>query len=197
MLSRILLTGLTVLGLSSPAFAHLDPEAHGSFASGFTHPIFGLDHVLAMIAVGLWAVLLDGKALWGLPSAFVGAMIAGFGLALAGVPLPAVEPMIMGSVVLLGALVAFALQLKWTHAAVVVGIFGLFHGYAHGGEIGSAGELGYALGFVVATALLHALGLLIGYAGKLNVSPTSRRAEFLTRILGAATAVIGLTLIAG
>lgn len=183
--------------IATPALAHLDPGEHGSFASGFTHPIFGTDHVLAMIAVGLWAALLSGRAFIGLPTAFVGAMIIGFGLALVGVPLPVVEPVILFSVVALGVLVAFAVRLDWKVAAAVVGAFGLFHGHAHGGEIGSAGELGYAAGFVLATAILHAVGLLIGYAGAVNLDGSTKYGEILTRALGAVTAIAGLTLIAG
>jgi len=182
--------------LSSPAYAHLDPASHGSFAAGFTHPVFGLDHVLAMIAVGLWAALIGGKAIWALPSAFVGLMIAGFGLSLLGIHVPLVEPVILASVVALGALVALAARFALLPSALLVGVFGFFHGHAHGGEIGGAGELGYAAGFVAATVLLHAAGVLIGYGAKVGLGRETRRGELATRFLGGVTALCGLALMA-
>lgn len=194
---RGFLSAAALVLLATPASAHLDPASHGSFAAGFTHPVFGLDHVLAMIAVGLWAALLGGKAIWTLPSAFVGAMIIGFAGALAGFHLPYVEPVILASVVALGALVALAARFPLTPSAMLVGAFGFFHGHAHGGEIGSAGELGYAAGFVLATALLHLAGVLIGYGAKVGLGPETRRGELATRFLGAVTAVCGLALMAG
>lgn len=182
---------------ASPALAHLDPAAHGSFAAGFTHPLFGTDHVLAMIAVGLWAALLGGRAVVALPTAFVGAMVAGFALSLAGVPLPYVEPFILASVVVLGVVVALALRLPLGLSAAVVAAFGICHGHAHGGEIGSAGELGYAAGFVLATALLHAAGLLIGYGANIATRNDPTRASRIIRALGVVTALGGAYLAAG
>ena len=194
---RGLLAAAGLVLVTSPAYAHLDPGSHGSFAAGFSHPVFGLDHVLAMIAVGLWAALLGGKAIWGLPTAFVGSMVAGFALALTGLHLPFVEPVILISVVALGALVAVAARFPVLPSAAIVGLFGLFHGHAHGGEIGSAGELGYAAGFMLATALLHAAGVLIGYGAKVGLGPETRRGELATRFLGGVTALCGLALMAG
>lgn len=187
----------SLTALSSPAFAHLDPSEHGSFAAGFTHPVFGLDHVLAMIAVGLWGALAGGKGIWALPTAFVGSMVAGFLLALAGVHLPFVEPMILASVVAIGALVAFALPLPLVASVLITALFGLFHGHAHGGEMGTAAILTYGLGFVCATALLHAAGVLIGYGTRVGLGSDGRRGEIATRILGGLTAAAGLFLIAG
>ncbi|MEP4769838.1 MAG: HupE/UreJ family protein [Roseibium sp.] len=192
--------GLYIFGMSiaaTPAFAHLDPTEHGSFASGFTHPVFGLDHVLAMIAVGLWAALIGGRTIWILPSAFVGFMIFGFASSLADMSVPFVEPVILCSVVVLGALVALAARLPLLPSAILVGAFGFFHGYAHGGEIGIAGELGYAVGFILATALLHAAGLMIGYGAKVGLDPETRHGELATRFLGGMTALCGLVLMAG
>src|SRR5690606_19576432 len=94
---------------ASPAFAHLNPAEHGSFAAGFTHPLSGADHILAMVAVGLWAAMLGGRALFVVPAAFVGVMLLGFVAALLGMPLPFVEPVILASVVVLGLMVALAL----------------------------------------------------------------------------------------
>lgn len=173
--------------VSTPAFAHLDPVEHGSFAAGFTHPLFGVDHLLAMIAVGLWASLIGGKALWAVPAGFVGAMLFGFGLAMVGVGLPLVEPLILASVVVLGLVVMLALRLPAAAGAALVGFFALFHGHAHGGEMGEAGMFAYAAGFAAGTALLHAAGLGLGIA-------LGRHGQALARIAGGMTAAAGLYL---
>ncbi|MCO8145079.1 HupE/UreJ family protein [Rhodovulum tesquicola] len=163
-MKRLALALAPALLAASPALAHLDPVAHGSFAAGFTHPVFGLDHILAMVAVGLWAVTLGGRALVALPAAFVGAMTLGFALALVGLPLPMVEPMILASVLVLGVLVALAVRLPLAAGAAVVGALALFHGHAHGAEMGGATALAYLGGFALATALLHGAGVLAGWA---------------------------------
>jgi urease accessory protein len=188
---------VAVLGLTAtPAFAHLDPAAHGSFAAGFTHPLFGADHVLAMIAVGLWAVLLaqatDRRALWLVPAAFVGTMTAGFAAAMLALPLPFVEPVILASVVMIGLLAAVALNVAILPAMALVGFFAFFHGHAHGGEIGDAGALPYAAGFALATALLHAAGVVVGML--LGKALGGVGGRFATRIGGGATALGGLWL---
>jgi urease accessory protein len=182
---------------ATPALAHLDPSEHGSFMAGFTHPLFGLDHILAMVAVGLWAAMLGGRAIWIVPAAFVGTMALGFGLAMAGVGLPFVEPLILASVVVLGLVVAAAVRLPAVAGALLVGAFALFHGHAHGAELGAATALPYLFGFVVATALLHAAGIALGLAlgSGLGIGPA--RGRLLTRALGGATAVAGIALIAG
>jgi urease accessory protein len=176
---------------ASPALAHVDPVAHGSFAAGMTHPVFGADHVLAMVAVGLLAVILGGRALWALPAAFLSCMAAGFGLALAGVALPLVEPMILASVMALGLLVALAARLPLGAAAAMVGVFGLAHGAAHGGELGAAGALAFGAGFLAATALLHGAGIALGVAAKQVAGGT------VARVLGAMVAVAGGVLAVG
>lgn len=172
---------------ASPALAHLSPEEHGSFMAGLSHPVFGLDHILAMIAVGLWAALLGGRAFWALPGAFVGAMIVGFAAAVVAVPLPLVEPMILVSVFALGLAVALALRLPIGTAAGLVALFGLFHGHAHGGELGTAGALAFGAGFAFSTALLHGLGVAIAVMAGRAVAGTG-----LLRGLGWATAAGGL-----
>lgn len=178
-----------------PAFAHLDPVAHGSLAAGFSHPLFGADHILAMVAVGLWAALLGGRALWLVPAAFVATMAAGFGGALIGAPLPFVEPVILASVVTIGLLAATALRVPTGAAMAMVGFFALFHGHAHGGELGSAGALSFAVGFAAATALLHAAGVAAGLGlGRLLAGAAGRTA---TRVAGALTAAGGLWLAIG
>ncbi|KQZ54514.1 protein hupE [Rhizobium sp. Root149] len=178
-----------------PAFAHLDPLEHGSIAAGLSHPLFGADHVLAMVAVGLWAAQIATdpnrrQALWLVPAAFVAMMVLGFGLAVAGAPLPFVEPAILASVMGLGLLVALAVRVPVAASAAVVGIFALFHGYAHGGELGSAAALQFGLGFAVATAFLHLIGVGLGMR-------TARLAPAIGRFAGAATALAGLSLAFG
>ena len=182
-----------LLGLAAtPALAHLDPGAHGSFLAGLSHPVLGLDHVLAMIGVGLWGAVLGGRARWVLPTCFVGAMVLGFGLALMGVALPLVEPMVLASVLLLGLAVALMVRLPLGLAGPLAGLFGTMHGHAHGGELGSAGALAFGMGFVVATALLHAFGLFIAW----GYSKGMRRAA-LVRGMGWATALGGLWIASG
>ncbi len=188
MLRRTLLALAITAAATVPAFAHLDPVAHGSLAAGFTHPLFGLDHILAMIAVGLWAAQQGGKAIWIVPAAFIGTMALGFGFAIGGAPLPFVEPVILASVIFIGIAIALALPVPTPAVAAMVGFFAFFHGHAHGGELGAAGAWEFALGFMLATAVLHALGIAAG----LVLARASGR--MLTRIAGAATALGGLWL---
>jgi urease accessory protein len=188
-------TMITTMALSlaaSPAFAHLNPAEHGSFAAGFSHPLFGPDHILAMVAVGLWAAMLGGRALFMVPAAFVGVMLLGFVAGLYGMPLPLVEPMILASVVVLGLLVALALRVPTAAGAVIVGFFAFFHGHAHGAEIGAAAFASYAAGFALSTALLHGAGILTGIGlGRLGARD---RALVAMRVAGGATALAGLAL---
>lgn len=180
---------------ASPALAHLDPGEHGSFMAGFSHPLFGTDHILAMVAVGLWAALLGGRALWLVPLAFVGTMLAGFLAAMAGAPLLFVEPIILASVVVIGLLAAVALNVPTGAAMAMVGFFAFFHGHAHGGEIGEAGAYAYAAGFAVATALLHASGVAAGlFVGNVFGGDNGR---IVTRAAGALTALGGIWLATG
>lgn len=188
---------LIVAAGAAPAFAHLSPDEHGSLIAGLTHPLFGLDHILAMVAVGLWATMLGGRAVWIVPAAFVGTMIVGFCLAMAGVGLPFVEPVILASVVVLGLVIAASVELPATAGAVLVGAFALFHGHAHGAELGTATAMSYLAGFAVATTLLHGAGIAIGLAlGKwVGIGATSGRR--VARLLGGATALAGIGLFAG
>src|SRR6056297_3629258 len=186
---RLAFTLVPALLAAGPAFAHLDPGAHGSFAAGLSHPVFGADHILAMVAVGLWASSLGGRAFLALPSGFVGAMTLGFLLSLSGLPLPMVEPMILASVLVLGVLVAVAARLPLSAAAAITMAMGLFHGHAHGTEIGGAGALAYLAGFVTATAALHALGAAAGWTlGRFG-------GALLTRGAGVAVAIGGSALV--
>lgn len=188
-------TILTTIALSlaaSPAFAHLNPAEHGSFAAGFSHPLSGPDHILAMVAVGLWAAMLGGRALFAVPAAFVGVMLLGFGAGLSGMPLPFVEPMILASVVVLGLLVALALRVPAAAGAVIAGFFAFFHGHAHGAEIGAAAFASYAAGFAISTALLHGAGILVGLG--LGHLRTRDKALVAMRVAGGATALAGIAL---
>lgn len=186
---------LFLAALFAPAslFAHTGAGAdhtHG-FVHGLEHPIFGLDHLLAMLAVGLWAVQLGGRSLWAVPASFVSVMALGGALAVAGIPLPLVEPGIVGSVLLLGLLLAAAVKLPVWASAGVVGLFALFHGHAHGAEmpVQASGFL-YALGFMISTAALHGVGIALGYVLK------DKAREIALRTSGAAVAIAGAFLIA-
>lgn len=142
------------------ASAHTGDHAVIGFASGLAHPLLGLDHLLAMIAIGLWAAQQGGRAVWAVPAAFVGAMLAGGGLAAVGIALPQVEAAIALSVLVLGLLVAT--RRRWAAMAgmAIAAGFALFHGYAHGQEMPLAALPAlYALGFVLATVCLHGIGI--------------------------------------
>ena len=195
MLKKSALALFILAATAAPAFAHLDPQEHGSLAAGFSHPLFGLDHILAMIAVGLWAALLGRHSVWLVPAAFVATMMAGFAVALAGLGLPFVEPVIAASVAVIGLLALVALQVPMMVGMAVVGFFAFFHGYAHGGELGDAGAWPFALGFALATALLHAIGVGIGIvAGRLAGGSAG---TLLARVAGGLTALGGLWLATG
>jgi urease accessory protein len=183
---------------ATPAFAHIDPGENGSFLAGFSHPLFGLDHILAMIAVGLWAAMIGKRAVWMVPATFVGTMILGFALALGGVPLPFVEPAILASVVVLGLLIASAVNTPTAAGAALVAAFALFHGHAHGGELGVASALPYMLGFVAATTVLHTTGIGFGLALGSSVGFGGRETgRAIARGAGALCAAAGIGLIAG
>lgn len=184
---------LAALFAATPAFAHLPPGEYGSFMAGVTHPLFGLDHVLAMIAVGLWAAQIGGRSIFWVPIAFVVTMMAGFVLALAGLPLPFVEPAILASIVVLGAVVALALKPGRGAAMAVVAAFALFHGHAHGGELGGAQALQFGLGFAMATALLHAAGIGVAVAA----AQWLRSGGTPLRALGGLTSLAGIYLAFG
>lgn len=157
------LCGLALLLVSGVALAHPGHEA--GLLSGLAHPFTGLDHMLAMIAVGLWAAQqAQTRAIWSVPCAFAAAMVVGGVLAWAGLALPHVESGIAASVLMLGLLVATALRLPTVAAMAVVAVFALLHGYAHGTELPvSASLTTFALGFVLATACLHGIGVAVGY----------------------------------
>jgi urease accessory protein len=155
--------------------------------SGVRHPISGLDHVLAMIAVGLWGAQLGAPAIWLLPVAFPMVMAFGGMLGLMGIPLPGAEIGIAASAILLGAAVMFELRPRLFAAAALVGFFAIFHGYAHGTELppGQSGLL-YSIGFVIATGCLHGVGITIGLLHRWGWG------QKVVRLAGAGVAVAGL-----
>ena len=185
---------LLALLLIVPALAHAHTgagPAHGFF-EGLEHPVHGLDHLLAMIAVGLWAAQLGGRATWAVPASFVGVMALGGLLGAAGWHLPMVETGVLASVFLLGLLIAFAVRLPIGAGAALVAVFALFHGFAHGAEMPqSASHTLYAGGFILATVALHLVGLGLGLAMK-NVSfaPALRVAGALVILSGALLAFV-------
>jgi urease accessory protein len=161
------LLGLVGLLAASAAWAHTGVHAGGGFLAGFTHPFIGLDHLLAMVAVGLWAVQLGGRHLLVVPAAFVSAMAIGASVGAMGVALPQVESMVAVSVLALGALVALSTRAAGYWAVLMVAAFGLFHGHAHGTEMPAfAAPWQYFAGFTIATASLHAIGVTGGMALK-------------------------------
>src|SRR5262245_28593736 len=173
-------TGLNAAG-------HAERGEAAGFLAGFAHPISGLDHVLAMVAVGLWGAQLGAPALWVLPVAFPLVMAFGGLLGLLGVPLPGIELGIATSAVLLGAAVLFELRPPLVLAALLVGFFAIFHGHAHGSELPAGQDaLLYSVGFVVATGCLHALGIGIGTIHRFGWGRT------LLRVAGAGVTCGGL-----
>jgi urease accessory protein len=190
-MSRPFLVALALL-LAGPAWAHTGVGDVGGFAAGLLHPFTGLDHMLAMIAVGMWGAQLGTPLIWLLPVTFPLVMALGGLLGGLGVPLPAVEPGIAASVLVLGALVAFALRPPAWVAAIVVGVFAIFHGYAHGAELpAGADALAYGLGFVIATGLLHLVGIGSGTIVRWPAGVMALRAG------GAAICAAGLWLLVG
>ncbi|MDQ4136005.1 MAG: HupE/UreJ family protein [Pseudomonadota bacterium] len=186
---RITLAAAALLS-AGPALAHTGAGAVHGFAAGFAHPMLGFDHLLAMVAVGLWAALVGGRALWAWPLAFTGVMVVGAGLGFAPLGLPHLELSIGVSVVLLGLAAAFQLSLPVLAGAGLCGFFALFHGYAHGAEIPvEAGASAYVAGFTLATMMLHAAGLVVGSA-MIRVDRV-----WLPGLSGAAVATAGIVLL--
>ena len=158
--SLLLATSLLAPDIAS---AHTEGGITGGFVSGFVHPILGWDHVVAMVAVGLWGAFLGAPAIWLLPVVFPLVMAFGAALGVLGVPIPAIETGIAGSAVVLGLLILLAARLPIWLASIIVGVFAIFHGYAHGAELPEAANpFAYGVGFVIATGLLHLAGIAFG-----------------------------------
>lgn len=180
-----LLASVPLILAATAALAHTDGSA-GGFVSGFAHPINGWDHVVAMVAVGLWGAFLGMPALWLLPVVFPLVMAFGGALGVLGVPLPMVEAGIALSGVVLGLLIAFAVRAPIWVAAVIVGLFAVFHGHAHGTELpDAANPFAYGIGFVIATGLLHLAGIALGFLTR------SAPGRVAVRTAGAAIAAVG------
>jgi urease accessory protein len=193
LLPSLAAAALGALPLLASAHVGADGAAHHDigFAQGFLHPFTGMDHLAAMVAVGLWSALIARSArdvLWA-PVGFAAMLLAGALAGLAGVQVPAVEPMIAASLLVIGLLVVTRLRLPGPVAAAVVGAFAVFHGVAHGYELAGDQGAGFAIaGMVLATALLHAGGIAIGYALR-------QRTVWLPRVAGAAVALFGAALL--
>lgn len=190
-MNRISLLALALSLVAIPAFAHTGHEL-GGFTAGFVHPLGGLDHLLTMVSVGLWAGQLGGRATWLVPTAFVGTMVAGGALALSGVGLPMVEVGIGLSVLAIGALVALKVRVPVALGMGIAALFALFHGHAHGAEMpGASHPAAYAAGFILATAALHGLGIA------LSLAIGRRIGALAVRIGGAGVAAAGLFILVG
>jgi len=174
-MGRIAFFTCVVLCISSAAYSHEGGGIAGGFISGFVHPILGWDHVAAMVAVGLWGAFLGNPAIWVLPVVFPLVMAFGGALGVIGIAIPSIEIGIAVSAIVLGAMVAFAVRLPLWVAAIMVGVFAIFHGHAHGTELPSAASpLAYSIGFVISTGMLHLSGIAFGLmvrwqAGKIAV----------------------------
>jgi len=169
MRSKIISPLIAIAALAFCGIAQAHPGHGGGFAAGVEHPLSGADHLLAMIATGIWAYQLGGRAKWLVPACFVAIMAGAAGLGMAGVGLPMIEGGIAASLLVLGLLIAFAVSVRPAAAGVIVAVFAVFHGYAHGVEMPAmASPWLYGAGFVAATAALHGVGLLLGrsVAGK-------------------------------
>lgn len=187
---RSFLTLPALAAMTAPALAH---PGHGAEVDtlfvGLMHPLSGADHVLAMVAVGLWAALLGGRALWLVPTSFVLSMVGGFLLGMNGMMMPAVEPGIAASIIVLGVLIASAMRLSLLPSMMIVGLFGLFHGNAHGAELTGTATM-FGLGFISSTILLHLMGIALGRV-------LGGKSLLLARALGGLIAASGLLILGG
>jgi urease accessory protein len=176
-------TGLALAGSSAMAHVGADGAAHHGLVTGFLHPVTGLDHLAAMLAVGVWSAMTT-RRIWMAPVSFAALLLTGALLAQAGVGFPAIEPMIAVSMLVVGLLLAVQVKLPDAAGAVLVGAFALFHGAAHGQELGGGAAL---VGMVLGTAVLHAVGIGMGLGLK-------RAHAWLPRAAGAGVALMGLNM---
>jgi len=194
MRSRFKVSGLAMLlvpAMLGTADAHPGHRDVHGFVQGLVHPVSGVDHILAMVMVGVFAAQLGGRAIWLVPASFVAVMLLGGVLGVAGLHVPFLEFGIALSVLVLGSIVAFRLSAAVPAAMALVGCFALFHGFAHGAEIPeTVGGLDYGLGFVAATVLLHAAGVGFGLG-----TGWTKAGRMLVRAAGALAAIVGLALI--
>jgi urease accessory protein len=189
------LLALSLIALPTAAFAHTGAGDTAGFLHGFAHPVGGLDHVLAMVAVGVFAVVLGGRAVWLVPLSFVGMMAVGFLLGIGQVDVPFVELGIALSSVVIGGVAALGRPMPVVAAMALVGGFAIFHGHAHGAEMpADAAGLTYALGFIAATALLHAAGILAAMGVARLVGKYGRA---VAQVAGGLFALAGVGVLAG
>lgn len=175
------------VGAIAPASAHMGTGLPGGIASGFRHPFTGWDHLLAMVSVGVWGAFLGRPLIYALPVIFPVMMVGGAALGMFAVPIPSPELGIAASVLVLGLCIALAVRAPTWVACAIVAAFAVFHGYAHGVDLPSAADpVGYSVGFVVATGILHVCGIGIGL---LNEHP---RGVTVTRSMGAVVAAAGV-----
>jgi len=176
----------------SMAMAHSGADGGSGFISGFTHPLFGWDHVTAMVAVGIWGAFLGRPAIWILPIVFPVIMAFGGVLGILGVPIPAIETGIAASSIVLGLLIVFATRAPLWVAAIIVGAFAIFHGHAHGTELpGAVSPLAYSAGFVISTGLLHLAGIAFGEVIRLP------KGDLILRAGGGLIALAGVGFLTG
>jgi len=192
---RIAATAAILLALPGTALAHTGVDDTTGFAHGFVHPIGGIDHVLAMVAIGLYATFLGGRALWLVPATFVVVMALAGAFGAAGYIVPHAEAGIALSVIVLGLAVALRVALPVLTAIVLAGLFAIFHGHQHGAEMPSdVSGLGYAAGFMMSTALLHCAGIALGLlAGRL----AAQGGLGMAQVAGGAMALAGIAILAG
>ena len=177
------------LFLPSIAFAHTGIDQTAGFLHGLAHPIGGADHLLAMLAVGIWATQIGGQALWRVTGTFVAVMLLGGLLGIANIPLPFIEEGILVSIVVLGILITGAFKTPLIYSCLLVGVFAIFHGYAHGSEMPtSINAASYAFGFALATAVLHLSGI------GLVVLIKKTKAQMFGRFAGSTIAPCGVYL---
>jgi urease accessory protein len=188
---RITICMTLSVALVCPALAHTGLQQSNSLAAGIAHPLSGADHILAMVAVGLWGAIAGGRALWVWPLAFVATMLAGFAAATLGLQIPLVEPAIAASIIILGLSIALALRAPIWLGAVMAGLFAFFHGHAHGTESTMVSVIPYAAGFALATAGLHAAGVGAGLLA------ASSLGKFAVRALGGGIALWGTAAMTG
>jgi urease accessory protein len=198
-MKRVALPLLALVTLSAfvpaVAFGHTGVSGTAGLSHGFMHPITGLDHVLAMVMVGVLAWQLGGRALWLVPTAFVLVMAIGGALGVAGIGMPYVEAGIAVSVIVFGSIVAMGIRVSVAIAMAIVGLFGIFHGHAHGSEMPeTAAGMANGLGFMLGTALLHAAGIGLGF---LIAKVSERQGLVVVRATGALAALAGIGIVTG
>ena len=167
-------------------------ELSASLVSGFAHPLHGADHLVAMLAVGIWSALAGGRSVRVWPIAFVATMLVGFASGAVGIAVPLVEPAILSSVVALGLLVAFAVAAPLWLGAAIIGLFAFFHGHAHATEAISASAIAYSMGLMLATGALHAAGIGLCRAASGSMPRVALRAAGAVAAFGGVVAMVAV-----